>query len=71
MPTLLTIATTRQEQQEQKKQENLDFIPIVHVKDIYKSFDYKDNRTIAVVSLSLLIILVGNNNNTQLTLQEF
>ena len=26
---------------EQQKQENLDFIPVVQVKGVYKSFDYK------------------------------
>ena len=36
---------TQQEPQEQKKQENVNFIPIVHVKDIYKSFDYKDSSS--------------------------
>jgi sulfonate transport system ATP-binding protein len=35
----------QQEPQEQKKQENINFIPIVHVKDIYKSFDYKDSSS--------------------------
>ena len=30
--------------QDQQKQENLGFIPIVHVKDVYKSFDFKNNR---------------------------
>jgi len=35
----------QQEPQEQKKQENVNFIPIVHVKDIYKSFDYKDSSS--------------------------
>jgi NitT/TauT family transport system ATP-binding protein len=30
--------------QNQQKQENLGFIPIVHVKDVYKSFDFKNNR---------------------------
>ena len=35
---------SQQESQEQKKQESLDFIPVVHVKDIYKSFDYKNNK---------------------------
>lgn len=34
---------SKQEPQEQKKQENNNFIPIVHVKDIYKSFDYKNS----------------------------
>src|SRR5215217_386809 len=34
---------SQQESQEQK-QESLDFIPVVHVKDIYKSFDYKNNK---------------------------
>jgi NitT/TauT family transport system ATP-binding protein len=30
--------------QDQQKQESLGFIPIVHVKDVYKSFDFKNNR---------------------------
>jgi NitT/TauT family transport system ATP-binding protein len=33
-----------QEQQERQEQENLGFIPVVHVKDVYKSFDYKNNK---------------------------
>ena len=32
--------------QGQQKQESLGFIPIVHVKDVYKSFDFKNNRII-------------------------
>jgi len=32
------------EKQDQQKQESLGFIPIVHVKDVYKSFDFKNNR---------------------------
>jgi NitT/TauT family transport system ATP-binding protein len=37
-------SNSQQEPQEQKKQESLDFIPVVHVKDVYKSFDYKNNN---------------------------
>src|ERR687898_3325253 len=33
-----------QERQDQQKQENLDFIPVLHVRDVYKSFDYKNNK---------------------------
>jgi NitT/TauT family transport system ATP-binding protein len=33
-----------QERQDQQKQENRDFIPVLHVKDVYKSFDYKNNK---------------------------
>jgi NitT/TauT family transport system ATP-binding protein len=33
-----------QERQDQQKQENLDFIPVLHVKDVHKSFDYKNNK---------------------------
>jgi NitT/TauT family transport system ATP-binding protein len=33
-----------QQHQEQQEQENLGFIPVVHVKDVYKSFDYKNNK---------------------------
>jgi NitT/TauT family transport system ATP-binding protein len=32
------------ERQDQQKQESLDFIPVVHVKDVYKSFDYTNNK---------------------------
>jgi NitT/TauT family transport system ATP-binding protein len=32
------------ELQDQQKLENLDFIPVVHVKDVYKSFDYTNNK---------------------------
>jgi NitT/TauT family transport system ATP-binding protein len=38
------ISNRQQEPQEQKKQESFDFIPVVHVKDVYKSFDYKNNK---------------------------
>jgi NitT/TauT family transport system ATP-binding protein len=33
-----------QERREQQKQENLDFTPVVHVKEVYKSFDYKNSK---------------------------
>ena len=33
-----------QERQAQQKQESLNFIPIVHAKDVYKSFNYKKNK---------------------------
>ena len=33
-----------QVQQEQQEQGNLGSIPVVHVKDVYKSFDYKNNK---------------------------
>ena len=33
----------QQDPLEQKKHESFDFIPVVHVKDVYKSFDYKNN----------------------------
>lgn len=33
-----------QELQDQQKQESLNFIPVVHVKNVYKSFDYKNNK---------------------------
>ena len=36
--------SSHQEQQEQQKQETLDFIPVLHVKDVYKSFDYKISK---------------------------
>jgi NitT/TauT family transport system ATP-binding protein len=32
------------ERQDQQKRESLDFIPFVHVKDVYKSFDYTNNK---------------------------
>jgi len=42
----------QQEPHEPKKQENLDFIPVVHVKNIYKSFDYKNykNNSSSIIS---------------------
>jgi NitT/TauT family transport system ATP-binding protein len=33
-----------QKRQAQQKQASLNFIPIVHVKDVYKSFNYKNNK---------------------------
>jgi NitT/TauT family transport system ATP-binding protein len=38
------ISNNAQERPEQQKQESLDFMPVVHVKDVYKSFDYKNNK---------------------------
>ncbi|HEY1248667.1 MAG TPA: ABC transporter ATP-binding protein [Nitrososphaera sp.] len=35
----------QQELQERKNLESFDFIPVVHVKDIYKSFDYKNSNS--------------------------
>jgi sulfonate transport system ATP-binding protein len=32
------------ERQGQQKQESVNFIPVVHIKDVYKSFDYKNNK---------------------------
>src|ERR671915_402403 len=37
--------SSHQERQEQQKQETLDFIPVLHVKYVYKSFDYKISKT--------------------------
>jgi NitT/TauT family transport system ATP-binding protein len=34
-----------QERQNQQKQESLNFIPIVHVRDVYKSFNYTNNKS--------------------------
>jgi NitT/TauT family transport system ATP-binding protein len=36
--------SSHQERQEQQKQETLDFIPVLHVKYVYKSFDYKISK---------------------------
>ena len=36
--------SSHQERQEQQKQETFDFIPILHVKEVYKSFDYKNSK---------------------------
>jgi ABC-type sugar transport system ATPase subunit len=33
-----------QKRQAQQKQESLNFIPIVHVKNVYKSFNYENNK---------------------------
>src|ERR671914_423767 len=35
---------SNQEQQEQQREETLDLIPVLHVKDVYKSFDYQNNK---------------------------
>jgi NitT/TauT family transport system ATP-binding protein len=36
--------SSHQERQEQQEQETFDFIPILHVKDVYKSFNYKNSK---------------------------
>jgi NitT/TauT family transport system ATP-binding protein len=41
---IMESSNNSQERQAQQKQESLDFIPIVHAKDVYKSFDYKNNK---------------------------
>ena len=46
-------SNSQQEREEQQKQETLNFIPVIHVKDVYKSFDYKNNN---------------NNNSTSVTI---
>jgi NitT/TauT family transport system ATP-binding protein len=38
------ISNNTQRRPEQQKQESLNFMPVVHVKDVYKSFDYKNNK---------------------------
>jgi NitT/TauT family transport system ATP-binding protein len=45
------------ELQDQQKQESADFIPAVHVKNVYKSFDYKNNKN-------------KNNNNDSNTITK-
>ena len=35
---------SNQEQREQQREETLDLIPVLHVKDVCKSFDYKNNK---------------------------
>jgi NitT/TauT family transport system ATP-binding protein len=35
---------SNQEQLEQQREETLDLIPVLHVKDVCKSFDYKNNK---------------------------
>ena len=37
-------SSSNQEQREQQREETLDLTPILHVKDVYKSFDYKNNK---------------------------
>ena len=32
------------ELQDQQKQESFNFVPVVHVKEVYKSFDYRNNK---------------------------
>jgi NitT/TauT family transport system ATP-binding protein len=41
-----------QERKDQQKQESLDFIPVVHVKDVYKSFDYTNNKNNNIGSIT-------------------
>ena len=33
------------ELQDQQNKRNLDFVPVIHVKDVYKSFDFKNNKS--------------------------
>jgi NitT/TauT family transport system ATP-binding protein len=54
-----------QEQQEQQEQENLGFIPVVHVKDVYKSFDYKNNKNNSSVIASTSDHLCGQQKQQQ------
>src|SRR3712207_4670463 len=35
---------SNQEQREQQREETLNSIPVLQVKDVYKSFDYKNNK---------------------------
>ena len=35
---------SNQEQREQQREKTLDLIPVLHVKNVYKSFDYKNNK---------------------------
>src|SRR3712207_4579104 len=35
---------SNQEQREQQREETLNSIPVLHVKDVCKSFDYKNNK---------------------------
>ncbi|HJU33683.1 MAG TPA: ABC transporter ATP-binding protein [Nitrososphaera sp.] len=44
------------ELQDQQNKRNLDFVPVIHVKDVYKSFDFKNNK---------------NNNNSGNTTTTF
>lgn len=43
-PNIIKNSNNSQERKDQQKQESLDFIPVVHVKDVYKSFDYTNNK---------------------------
>ena len=38
------INSSDQELREQQREETVDFIPALHVKEVYKSFDYKNNK---------------------------
>jgi NitT/TauT family transport system ATP-binding protein len=38
------INSNNQERREQQREETIDFIPVLHVKEVYKSFDYKNNK---------------------------
>ena len=37
-------SNSNQEQREQQREETLNSIPVLHVKDVCKSFDYKNNK---------------------------
>jgi NitT/TauT family transport system ATP-binding protein len=56
-----------QKQQEQQEQEKLNSIPVVHVKDVYKSFDYENNKDNSSSSMTTTYDhLSGKQNQLQL-----
>lgn len=54
-----------QERQAQQKQESLNFIPIVHAKDVYKSFNYKKNKNKNKNSCSITAATYGRLSGEQ------
>jgi NitT/TauT family transport system ATP-binding protein len=45
-------SSSNQEQRKQQREETLDLTPILHVKDVYKSFDYKNNKNNSVSKIA-------------------
>jgi NitT/TauT family transport system ATP-binding protein len=43
-PNTKNIASQQERQGEQEKPRALDFTPVLHIKDVYKAFDYENNR---------------------------
>jgi NitT/TauT family transport system ATP-binding protein len=48
-----------QERQEQQSEVTLDFLPVIHVKEVYKSFDYKNNKNKGSSKISNYDVISG------------